>query len=264
MKTIKNEGYRIPDPEGFRVPETNKEKIRLGDNGMTESPGGQRIHNIVAAIHNRMAEGLAPFVFITGQSQTGKTWTALRIAYELHEVTNAAHGEFGEKNILYQEEQALNSMTIGFDEEKDRPALKQVLIGDELGEQANANSHNSTENRAWKMILNVMPLLKNCIIGIDPKSDRVDRKIRDSPNYRIYMADVGRCRGQGRTYRGVDQKGKDKWDIDYFSSWSVPKPPERYLDLWKPQELRYKLSRPIEYLEKLKDEKDEAPSLSEL
>lgn len=254
-------GYKVPNPEQIEEPDDiNTEKIPLGPSGYTKTSNGRKIHNIVAAIHNRMAEGLAPFVLITGESQMGKTWTALRIAYELHEITNAASGNFTEKNILYKEEQALNSMTCNFDKENSKPAIKQVLLGDELGEQANANTHNSTENMAWKMILNVMPLLGNCIIGIDPKSDRIDKKLRDAPNYRLWMIDIGVCKGIGRRYLKTDKKGKDVWSTDYFSAWNVEKPPDSYLDKWKPKEVRYKLTQPIDYLKKLED-KDKTQSI---
>lgn len=261
MDTINEDGYKIPDPQKLETPNTNTEKIPLSDSGITES-NGQRIHNLVAAIHNRMAEGLAPLIIITGESQTGKTYTALRIAYELHEVTNAAYGKFSKKNILYEEEDALNSMTVNF--KNNRPAQKQVLLGDELGEQANANTHNSTSNRAWKMILNVMPVLGNCIIGIDPQSSRIDAKIRDKPNYRAWMIDKGRCKSLGRRYKKANKEGKDQWTVDYFSTWNVPKPPERYIDLWKPKELRFKLKQPIEYLKKLEDNNDQSKTLGDL
>lgn len=257
-------GYRIPDPETLQeqLPDTCTDKIPLGDNGMTQAPNGQNIHNIVAAIHNRMAEGLSPFILITGEGQTGKTTTALRIAYELHEVTQAAAGDFDAGNVLYGETDALGAMTAEYDD--GLPAMKQVLIGDELGEQANANQHNSTTNMAWKMILNVLPVLGNCIIGLDPKSDRIDAKIRDQPMYRVWMIDKGRAKGIGRRYKGVDKKGRDKWTTDYFSHWDVPQPPQRYLDEWKPKELRYKLKQPVDYLRKLEDENQQATSFSDL
>lgn len=257
-------GYKIPDINSLEIPETNIEKAELGKDGYCTFPDGYETHNIVGAIHNRMAEGLSPLILITGESQTGKSYTALRIAYELYEKTNACHGQFQEKNILYNEKQALNSMTCNFDKKNNLPAIKQILIGDELGEQANANDHNSTKNRAWKMILNVMPLLKNCIIGIDPQSNRIDKKIREKPVYRIFMKDKGVCGSIGRRYRGVDKKGSDKYGIDYFKDWNVPKPPEKYINKWKPKELQYKMSKPIEYLEKLqKKENNTSKSLSD-
>ena len=258
--TYSYKGYTVPDKEDIKIPNTNTDKIPLGPGGYTEY-NGERIHNIVAAIHNRMAEGLSPLVLITGESQMGKTWTALRIAYELYNITNACHGTFNARNILYNEEEALSSMTTLFNEEEEKPAIKQVLIGDELGEQANAGRHNSTQNKAWKMILNVMPLLKNCIIGIDPKSDRIDKKIRESPNYRIWMTDVGVCKGIGRRYVKAEKDGGDIWSTDYFNSWSVSKPPKSYRDFWKPKEVGYKLSAPIDYLKKLEEE-DKGSSVS--
>lgn len=257
-------GYKLPDFQNLEIPETNTNKAQLGKNGYCKVPNGYETHNIVGAIHNRMAEGLSPLVLITGESQTGKSYTALRIAYELYEKTNACYGKFKKKNVLYNEKQALNSMTSNFNEKEKLPAMKQILIGDELGEQANANDHNSTKNRAWKMILNVMPLLKNCIIGIDPQSNRIDKKIREKPIYRIFMKDKARAGSLGRRYKGVDKKGKDKYCIDYFKDWNVPKPPEKYIDRWKPKELHYKLKKPIEYLEKLKEKnEDTSKSLSE-
>ncbi|MFW5902446.1 MAG: hypothetical protein ACOCTT_01005 [archaeon] len=244
--------FKKPEPDEIKIPSTNTEKIPLGSDGYSATEiNGRRVHNIVAAIHNRMAEGLAPVVLITGESQTGKSWTALRIAYELYEITEACNGSFEQKNILYDPVDALNAMTANFNEKEELPAIKQILIADELGEQANAYKHNTIENRAYKMILNVLPVLKNCFIGLDPQSERIDKKIRDKPHYRLWMTDVGVAKATGRRYIKTDKKGKDVYSTDYFSTWNVEKPPKSYREKFRPKELDYKLDQPIKYLKKL-------------
>jgi hypothetical protein len=237
---------------------TEKIDVPDGHSGAYLDVDGHSIHKAVVAINNKVCDEHPPVITIDGPEQTGKSNLAMIIAHQLHHVLDTCHGDWTAENLIYSPEDFASAIV---------DMTAQTIIIDEAGRQANANDHQSIENRALEGIVATQGFRKNIPIIIDPDISRIHKPLRDKPYIHIDVRSPGTAKPRIRKrVRSSPQEGS-VYSTILLSTWNFGYAPQKIQDEYRPKELRYKGQLPKSYAAKIRakiKEEESGESLSEI
>lgn len=185
--------------------------------------GGEDFPLFYRPIINQVVSDGMPIVCLHGDTGSGKTETATRIGYDLHEQVSLCRGEFPpSKNINFHPLPYLNRV---------RTSTRQTLVMEESGVNLNSKDWNDITNRKNRRLMDVARILNHVLIYVSPNHSDLSKSIRKNCNLKI-VATGGIDTYEFKVYR-IKQNRKDESTEQeelFIQNWKPDRPPKALRD----------------------------------